>query len=58
MSRATWTPPEWLVRGRQIAPAARILVFTTATGLIGLETPANVVAYGPHRRLGVFLPQV
>jgi 16S rRNA (guanine527-N7)-methyltransferase len=57
MSRATWTPPEWLVRARQLAPSARVLVFTTATGLAGLEPPARVAAYGPHRRLAVYLPQ-
>jgi 16S rRNA G527 N7-methylase RsmG len=57
MSRATWTPPEWLVRARQFAPSARALVFTTATGLVGLEPPAKVVTYGPHRRLAVFLPR-
>jgi 16S rRNA (guanine(527)-N(7))-methyltransferase RsmG len=58
MSRATWAPPEWLVRARQVAPGARVLVFATATSLIGLEPPSQVVPYGPHRRLAVFLPRV
>lgn len=57
MSRATWAPPEWLARARQLAPGARVLVFTTQAGLVGLEPPAKVVSYGPHRRLGVFLPR-
>jgi 16S rRNA (guanine527-N7)-methyltransferase len=57
MSRATWAPPEWLARARGLAPSARVLVFTTPTGLVGLEAPAKLVAYGPHRRLAVFPPR-
>lgn len=55
MSRATWAPVEWLELARKIAPGARVVAFTTATGVLTLSPPDEVVAYG-LRRLAVFLP--
>lgn len=56
MSRATWPPNEWLANARRVAPSARVLVFTTAAHLMGLERAAQVLAYGRDRRLAVFPP--